>query len=102
MAELRDTWTTIADHPEAVAIRAIGFLKSRRSERTRFLAGTGLTETDLGRRPVQPEHLAAIFDYLIANEAALLDFARATDLPPEAAYEARRLFARCARSGGSA
>jgi hypothetical protein len=98
MPQMRDTWTAIADHPEAVAIRAIGYLESRRPERARFLARSGLSEADLGRRPMRPEHLTAIFNYLIANESALLDFARTIDLPPEATYEARRLFGRGGRS----
>ena len=97
MPAMQDPWTVVADHPEALALRAFGFVQSRRRERERFLAGTGLSEADLGRRPVHREHLAAILDFLIADEAALLDFARTIDLPPEAAYEARRLFSRGAR-----
>jgi hypothetical protein len=78
--------------PEAVAIRALGFLTSRRTELERFLAHTGLTPADLKHQPVESEHLAAILDYVISHERTLLEFSRAVDLPPEAAYEARRLF----------
>src|SRR5712692_10507648 len=98
MSALQDPWAAAADHAEAVALRAFGFVQSRRIERERFLARTGFSEAELGRRPIQLEHLTAILDFLIANEAALLDFARTADLPPEAAYEARRLFGRSARS----
>jgi uncharacterized protein DUF3572 len=94
MSVMQDPWRVVADHPEAVALRAVGFLQSRRLECERFLARAGLSEADLGRRPIQPEHLAAILDFLIANEATLLDFARTVDLLPETAYEARRLFDR--------
>jgi hypothetical protein len=85
-------WTERLTSPEAVAIRALGFMANRRREMDEFLAKTGLSRADLKRRPAEPEHLAAVLDFLIAHESMLLDFSRAVDLPPEAAYEARRLF----------
>lgn len=79
-------------HSEAVAVRALGFVTNDQRELKRFLARTGLSPADLRQRPLPRNHLAAILDFLIADESALLKFARAVDLPPEAAYEARRLF----------
>lgn len=81
----------ILDTPEAVAIRALGFIASRHNALDRFLSRTGLSPAELSRRPANPRHLTAILDFLITDEAELLEFARAVDLPPEAAYEARRL-----------
>lgn len=100
MSTFRSIWQAVLDRPQAVAIRALGFLASDRSELERFLAASGLTHRDLERHPVSPEHLAAILDFLIADETALLKFARAVDLPPEAVYEARRAFKRAAPRAG--
>lgn len=81
----------ILDNPEAVAMRALGFIASRHGELDRFLSRTGLSAADLTRRPANPRHLTAILDFLITDEPTLQEFARIVDLPPEAAYEARRL-----------
>jgi len=81
----------ILDNPEAVAIRALGFIASRHNELGRFLSGTGLSSAELQRRPANPRYLTAILDFLIKDETTLQEFSRAVDLPPEAAYEARRL-----------
>jgi Protein of unknown function (DUF3572) len=81
----------VFDSPEAVAIRALGFLSSRNGALDRFLSRSGLSPADLTRRPANPTHLTAILDFLITDETTLQEFARTVDLPPEAAYEARRL-----------
>jgi hypothetical protein len=81
----------ILDTPEAVAIRAWGFIASRHNALDRFLSRTGLSSAELNRRPANPRYLTAILDFLITDETALQEFARTVDLPPEAAYEARRL-----------
>ncbi len=82
---------SVLDSPESVAIRALGFVASRRRELDRFLSRTGLSPADLKSRPANPHHLTAILDFLITDETALQEFSRTVDLPPEAAYEARRL-----------
>lgn len=81
----------ILDNPEAVAMRALGFIASHHRQLDRFLSRTGLSQAELTRRPANPRHLTAILDFLITDETALQEFARTVDLPPEAAYEARRL-----------
>jgi len=82
------------NNPQTVAVRALGFLAGNRPEFDRFLSGTGLSRDDLDHRPIPGEHLAAILDFLIMNEPTLLRFSRVIELPPEAAYEARRKLAR--------
>ena len=79
------------DHPETVALRALGF-SHHRAELDCFLAQAGM-DGEIRRPPVRREVLAKVFDFLLGNEAALIQFSHAVDLPPEAAYEARRLFA---------
>lgn len=72
-------------------MRALGFIVSRHGELDRFLSRTGLSPADLNRRPANPRYLTAILDFLITDEPTLQEFVRTVDLPPEAAYEARRL-----------
>lgn len=80
------------DYPEALALRALGFFgNGRRVELDRHLEREGLSG-ELRTPPVRREVLSAVLDFLVTNEAALVMFAHAVDLPPEAAYEARRRF----------
>ena len=81
----------VLDSPEAVALRALGFVASRSGQMDRFLTRTGLSPADLKMQPPNPRHLTAILDFLITDETALQEFSRTVDLPPEAAYEARRV-----------
>ncbi len=77
--------------PEAVAIRALGFLAGQRVELERFLAASGLSHADFRRDPIDTAHLATMLDFLIANGSLLLEFSRAMDVTPATVYEARRL-----------
>jgi hypothetical protein len=88
-----------ADHWQAVAVRALGFVADDRSECDRFLAGAGMSRADLQRRPVATTHLAAVLDFLVTNESALQKFVRKVDISMEAAYEARRRWRQLAARG---
>ena len=81
--------TSYATYPEAVALRALGFFGNGKAELDRYLEREGLGG-EVRTPPVRREVLSAVLDFLVANEAALILFAHAVDLPPEAAYEARR------------
>jgi hypothetical protein len=85
-------WIDDLDGPEALALRATGFVMSQRLALDSFVTNAGLSAAELDRRPIEPRHLAAVLDFLIADEAMLLEFARRVGVPPEAAYEARRMF----------
>ena len=78
------------DYPEAVALRALGFF-AHRTELDRFLASAGI-DGEVRQPPVSREVMAKALDFLLENEDALIQFSHAVDLPPEATYEARRLF----------
>ncbi len=82
--------SSFRDYPEAVALRALGYV-NHRAELDEFLARSGL-DGELRQPPVRREVLAAVLEFLVENEAALIQFSHAVDLPPEAAYEARRKF----------
>ncbi len=96
------SWTPPFDNPEALALRALGFVASHRNEKARFLSRMGLSPSDLARPLAKPRHLAAVLDFLLEDEAALQEFSRAVDLPLEAAYEARRLVRRNAAAAPEA
>ena len=76
---------------EVLAIRALGFITSTRSGLNRLLAHSRLGEADFRRRPIAAEHLAAVLDFIITDEALLVAFAGAVEVSPETLYEARRL-----------
>jgi hypothetical protein len=78
------------ERPDGVALRAVGFMAGDPAALDRFLAGSGLSAAELDQRPIPPRHLAAVLDFIIGDEAVLLAFSRRVELPPEAAYEARR------------
>lgn len=78
------------DNPEILALRALGFFGDGRRELDRYLEREGLGG-EVRTPPVRREVLSAVLDFLVANEQALILFTHAVDLPPEAAYEARRL-----------
>lgn len=90
--QFRYSWTEGSEQPEAVALRALGFVTNDRTELQRFLSRTGLSAADLQRQPIDRRHLSAVLDFLLDDETVLTRFTRAVDLPAEAAYEARRLF----------
>jgi hypothetical protein len=76
---------------ELLALRALGFLTSARSGISRLAQTSGLRDADFARRPLRREHLAAVLDFIITDEALLVAFARAVEVSPETLYEARRL-----------
>jgi hypothetical protein len=82
------------DHSVSVGFRALAFVRSDQPTLRRFLSHSGLTYAELNGRPLFPHHLAKLLDFVIADEPVLQRFARRSGLPPEAAYEARRILAR--------
>jgi hypothetical protein len=92
MSYMGHSMTASLRQPESLALRAFGFIANDRTNRDRFLSLSGLSSADLMRQPVCVEYLTAILDFLIRDEKTLQEFVRMVDVPPEAAYEARRVF----------
>lgn len=92
MSPGRLPWTFALHDPEALAIRALGFIAGNRTVLERLLSQAGRSHVDLNREPIDRKLLMATLDFLVADETALIEFSCAVDLPPEAAYEARRRF----------
>ena len=94
MSTLEISWNADLDDSLGVALKALAFVRSDQPRFHRFLSDAGLARADVERWPPRNQDLAALLDFLIADEAALQAFSRRADLRPEAAYEARRLL-RC-------
>jgi hypothetical protein len=86
-------WNATFDYSLTVALRALAFVKNDQPILRRFLSNSRLSHIVMERRPLQPQDLAVLLDFLIADEPALQAFSRRADLPPEVAYEARRILA---------
>lgn len=76
---------------EAIAIRAVGFIAGRETLMLRFMALTGLSIEDVKARLGEPETLGAALDFILFEEALVLEFAAAIEVGPEVPAAARRL-----------
>lgn len=74
---------------ETVALRVLGWLAEDADRFSAFLAATGLDPQELRARATDPEMLASVLDFLLADETAVLAFADRAGLAPDAALRAR-------------
>lgn len=82
------------------ALRALAWLVGEEERAQRFLASTGCDFETLRRRAGEPEVLGAVLDFLLGDEAALLDFAATAELAPNMVAAARRFLPGTMESGG--
>ena len=75
---------------ETIALKALGHLAESPDEFGRFLAGAGLDPGQLRQRAAEPEFLAAVMDFYLANESLLTAFAQAQSLDPRTLTLVRR------------
>lgn len=78
------------EEAETLAIRAVGYLASQDEAFLRFVQLTGAGLDDVRGRLGDPAFLAAVLDFILADEPLLLAFVAAIDAPPETVYAARR------------
>ncbi len=81
---------------ELLGVRALGWIAARRDLADRFLAAAGASAEEMRARAADPEFLGFVLDFLLADEEALLAFAREAGVPPD-----RPLRARVALPGGA-
>ena len=74
---------------EALAVQALVWMAGDAELVGRFLAATGAGPADLRARAAEPEFLGFVLDFLLSDEAALVAFAAAERIPPEAPMRAR-------------
>lgn len=74
---------------QAVALKALAFLAGNDDLLSRFVALTGCGLEDIKARMADNGFLAAVLDFLLADEPSLLAFAEAAALAPETPMQAR-------------
>jgi hypothetical protein len=72
-----------------MAVEALTWLAQDSERLDRFLAICGHGPHNLRKAAAEPGFLAAVLDYLAANEPLLIAFSKATDRAPETVNEAR-------------
>ncbi len=75
---------------ETLALRALTHLAGEPDFLLRFLALSGLEIDDLRERAAEPEVLAAVLDFVLADDGLLRGFAAAEDIDPKLVHAARR------------
>lgn len=74
---------------EEIGLQALVFLTEDGDRLGRFFGDTGLSPQQLSQNAGQPDMLAAVLDYVLADESALLVFCAEAGLQPEAVASAR-------------
>ena len=75
---------------EDLGIVALSFLASEPTRLSRFLDLCGLGPNNLRAAAADPGFLAAVLDYLLADERLLIAFAAECEVAPESVAAARR------------
>lgn len=77
------------ENAEILALQALGWLAGRPDDIARFLAGSGLEAGELPRAASDPLLLGSLLDFLLANEALLLEFCQDGSIIPQTVQLAR-------------
>lgn len=75
--------TTLED-AETMALNALGFLIDLPENLERLMTQSGMDGSTIRQRAAERDFLAAILDFLMANEELLLDFCQTTGTDPKA------------------
>jgi hypothetical protein len=75
---------------QETAIAALSWLAQDAERLQRFLAVSGLGPQNLRSAAAEPGFLAAVLDYLAANDALLIAFATDVNRAPEGVMQARQ------------
>jgi Protein of unknown function (DUF3572) len=89
----RSPSSTAQSDAEAIATDALAWLGEDGERLQRFLALSGLGPQNLRRAAAEPGFLAAILDYLAANEPLLIAFSDRIQRRPDNIMQARRRLA---------
>jgi hypothetical protein len=82
-----------ANSAAAVSLKALAFLAGEQERFDRFMALTGLDPATIRMHASEGEFQSAVLEYLLADEAMLLQFCEAEALAPTLPAEALRLLA---------
>ena len=76
------------DSAQSLAVSALTFIAADSDRLSRFLGLTGLGPDNLRTAAADPAFLGSVLDYLVADEALLVEFAADAGLKPEAVARA--------------
>ncbi|MCC5969788.1 MAG: DUF3572 domain-containing protein [Pararhodobacter sp.] len=74
---------------EHLAVQVLGWLAQDHARIAAFLAASGTAPGSLRERANEPDFLLAVIEFLMADEALLLDCCAALDLSPQTPADAR-------------
>ncbi len=77
------------EEAETTALSALSWLAGEPERLGAFLAASGAAPGDLRQRAGEPEFLGFVLDWILQDEAAVIDFSEAAGLRPETALRAR-------------
>jgi hypothetical protein len=77
------------DMAETRALGVLGWLLGQDELLPVFLGAGGVTEADLRRRAGEPEFLASVIDFVLLDDAWVIDCATALGWPPETVPDIR-------------
>lgn len=81
----------VPETAETIALQALAFIAADEAVLSEFLSVTGLGPAAVRNAASAPEFLAGVIDFLLADEARVLAFCAATDIPAEWPQRARML-----------
>ncbi|MBU6297447.1 MAG: DUF3572 domain-containing protein [Alphaproteobacteria bacterium] len=79
------------DRAETIGLNGLAFLVSQRDQLDRFVQGTGIEPSALRRQALEPSFLQAVLDYLLRDDALLMDFCREQGLDARDIHLAHRV-----------
>jgi hypothetical protein len=85
---LKSSQSASVDSAQSIAVSALAFIAADSDRLSRFLSLTGLGPDNLRIAAADPAFLGSVLDYLIADEALLVEFAADAGLKPEAVARA--------------
>jgi predicted pyridoxine 5'-phosphate oxidase superfamily flavin-nucleotide-binding protein len=85
---MRESFTQEA--AETLALKALAWLAAMQDDIGRFLNISGIEAGELRERAGEPEFLAAVMDFLLADDKLLTGFCDAEGLDPKDIHRARR------------
>ena len=79
------------ERAEILGLEALTWLVAEPDALARFLAGSGVSGADLRESAGSPELTVAVLDFLLANEALLLGFCKASGSNVASLHHARHM-----------